>query len=245
MRDGPTLDPPRKMRWLLPLLGQTLGTPEPHEPSEPVTELVATILSQNTSDTNSHRAFDSLRDRFPTWRAVRDAERAELIDAIAVGGLAETKARSIQEALAALPEVEGEPSLSFIDTLSNDEAIARMAAFRGVGVKTAACVLLFAFNRNVCPVDTHVHRVANRLGLVATKDRDRTHADVSHLIPRGEAYNVHVLLVRFGRRVCKARRPLCHTCPLFDHCAWPDRHDAAETHLDRERQSPARRTART
>ena len=222
-----------KMGRVLALVESVIGTPEPHTPADPLDELVATILSQNTSDTNSRRAFHALKTRFPTWRAARDTDRDSLMDAISVGGLADTKARTIQEVLSAIEEVDGEPSLAFLSHMSNEAAVDALAKHRGIGVKTAACVLVFALDRDVCPVDTHVHRVTNRIGLVETRDRDRTYADLAELIPQGQAYAAHVLFVRFGRRVCVARNPKCHECPVFHECAWDERAATAAAHVDR------------
>ena len=205
-----------------------LGPPEPEVSDDPLGELVATILSQNTTDTNSGRAFDQLRERLPTWSAVRAAPRDDLIATIRVSGLAETKAEAIQSALRALDVVGGEPSLEGIRAMTDDEAIRFLSAFKGVGVKTAACVLLFGLGRDVCPVDTHVHRVLNRLGVVVSKSPDGTFVALEPLVPDGKAYELHVLLVQFGRRVCHARNPFCSECVLFDECAFEDKYAHAE-----------------
>ena len=126
-----------KLKRVLGHIEAHIGTPEPHEPAPPLDELVATILSQNTSDTNSHRASAALTERFPTWRSVRDASREALIDTISVGGLAPTKARTIQEFLGALEEVDGEPSLGFLSDLDDQAAVEALAGYRGVGVVIA------------------------------------------------------------------------------------------------------------
>jgi len=213
-----------KARSVLHLLAAELGEPPVEVSGEPLEELIATVLSQNTSDVNSHRAYDSLRRAFPRWSRARDAHIDDVIEAIRCGGLAETKAATIQAILRGIGVEDGEPSLS--GWLDGDDAadIARLTTFKGVGVKTAACVLLFALGRDICPVDTHVHRVANRLGLVRTASPDATHEALQPLVPPGKAYAFHVLFVRFGRRVCKARTPLCGTCPLYDECEFEDRH---------------------
>lgn len=197
-----------------------LGTPVRVISEDPLEELVATILSQNTTDTNSHRAFEALRERFPTWRDVRDAPREELLAAIHVAGLAKTKAETIQTLLRALDENQEEPSLDVIRTLNDEEALQFLTSFRGIGVKTAACVLLFGLGREVCPVDTHVHRVLNRLGVVKTKSPEETFFALRPLVPEGKAFELHVLLVRFGRRICRARNPRCGECVLFDVCTF-------------------------
>lgn len=208
------------MAFLVDELRAFLGTPRRLVSDDPLEELVATILSQNTTDANSNRAFEALRERFPTWREVRDASREELLATIRIAGLAETKAETIQTFLRALGDNRGEPSLEFIRTLNDEEALTFLTAFRGVGVKTAACVLLFALGREICPVDTHVHRVLNRLGVVKTKSPEETFFALRPLVPEGKAFELHVLLVRFGRKVCRARHPRCGECVLFDACAF-------------------------
>ena len=212
---------------MLRALDELLGTPERDVSGDPVGEIVGTILSQNTTAANSGTAYEALRKAMPTWSDVRDAERALLIDTIRPAGLADTKAATIQRVLQGLPTREGGPSLDALNDMSDEAATAHLVAFNGVGVKTAACVLVFALGRDICPVDTHVHRVANRLGLVDTKNRDKTYAALQSVIPAGQSYAAHVLLVRFGRATCKARGPLCHECPVFDDCRFEERHDYA------------------
>jgi endonuclease III len=222
-----------KIERILAALEGEIGPLEANVPGDPVGQIVGTILSQNTTDTNSHKAYEQLCGTFPTWSAVRDAPREDIVEAIRSAGLAETKASTMQNVLNALPAPDGEPSLDELNDMDDEAATAYLVAFNGVGVKTAACVLVFALGRDICPVDTHVHRVANRLGLVATKARDRTYSALKSVIPAGKAYVAHVLLVRFGRRVCKARNPLCHACPVFDDCAFDDRHECAARHAER------------
>jgi endonuclease-3 len=176
----------------------------------PVGELVYTVLSQNTADVNTDRTFAELTRRFPTWSAVRDAPVAAIADAIALGGLSHVKAPRI-----------GEPDLSVLGTLPDDEALAWLQDLPGVGPKTAACVLLFSLGRPVMPVDTHVHRVAGRLGLIDPGvTAEAAHAVLTALAgpDPADVYAAHVDLVRHGRRVCHARRPGCGRCPLADLC---------------------------
>ena len=226
-------DTAAKVDRILSALTGAIGAPEHEVSGDPVGEIVGTILSQNTTSANSGRASDALRLALPTWSDVRDADRGLLVDTIRAAGLADTKAATIQRVLEALPTPDGEPSLDALNDMDNDDATAHLVAFNGVGVKTAACVLVFALGRDICPVDTHVHRVANRLGLVATKDRDKTYGALKSVIPPGRSYDAHVLLVRFGRATCKARNPLCHTCPVFDDCAFDERHDHAARAAER------------
>jgi len=216
-----------KVHRILSLLADELGAPAHDVSGDPVGEIVGTILSQNTTSANSSKAYDALRLALPTWSDVRDADARFLIDTIRPAGLADTKAATIQRVLGGLPTRDEQPSLHALDDMDDDDATAHLVAFSGVGVKTAACVLVFALGRDICPVDTHVHRVANRLGLVDTKAPDKTYGALKSVIPAGRSYDAHVLLVRFGRATCKARNPLCHACPVFDCCAFEERHDHA------------------
>ena len=184
-------------------------------------ELVYTVLSQNTSDVNTDRTFASLKARFPAWSRVRDASVEDIEAAIALGGLAPTKAPRIKGILEAISRRTGEPDLSELADLSDADAEAYLKSMPGIGPKTAACVLLFALQRPVMPVDTHVHRVALRLGLI----EERVTAEQAHpLLTRlagpdaADVYATHVGFVRHGRRVCHARRPKCDVCPLAPLC---------------------------
>jgi endonuclease-3 len=195
------------------------GTPEPWRSDGPLAELVQTILSQNTSDVNTERAFASLWSRFGDWGAVLAAPTSAVADAIRSGGLAEIKAPRIQGVLAAIQRDRGELSLDFLAELPLDEARAYLTSLSGVGPKTAACVLLFALGMPALPVDTHVHRVSKRLGLIG----ERTSAEAAHrlleaAIPPAEMFDAHLLLIRHGRAICKALRPRCEACPLGDVC---------------------------
>ena len=187
---------------------------------DPVAELVLTLLSQNTSDTNSGRAYQSLVARFPDWDAVLAAPVGEIEAAIRIGGLAKTKAPRLKALLAELRERLGDEwDASQLKTLPLPEAKAWLTSLPGVGPKTAACVLLFALKRPALPVDTHVHRVCQRLGLINEKTgAAAAHALLESQVSRGQVYPFHVALIRHGRRVCKAGRPLCEQCVLSDRC---------------------------
>jgi endonuclease III len=189
-----------------------------------VDELVMTVLSQHTSDLNTARAFRSLKDRFPNWRSVRDAEPAELADAIRSGGLADTKSIRIQRILAEIEEREGSLDLRRLNELDDQEVERYLVSLPGVGPKTAACVLLFSMGRAAFPVDTHVHRVAIRLGLIPPKaSAEQAHRLLEPGIAPQLRYEFHMQLIKHGREVCKAARPLCNDCVLFDLCdAGPD-----------------------
>ena len=184
-----------------------------------MSELVLTILSQNTSDANSGRAFMRLRSRFRTWEELLAADVEAIVQEIQAGGLATIKAPRIKAALEAVYERRGNFDLEFLRDLPLEEAKASLRELKGVGPKTAACVLMFALGRPALPVDTHVHRVAQRLGLVPAKAGAAEAHDIleAHLEP-DEVYPFHISLIKHGRRICRSQRPLCERCPLLDGC---------------------------
>jgi len=188
---------------------------------DPISELVSTILSQNTNDVNRDRAFERLRERFPTWEAVRDADVDEVKEAIRVSGLANHKAPAIQRALRYITDRRGDLCLDFLRELPISDAKAWLTAIRGVGPKTAAIVLLFSLGRPAFPVDTHVHRVTGRLGLIGPKvSREQAHEILEALLPEDLYYAFHLNVIRHGRELCAARNPRCEACPLQDLCQY-------------------------
>jgi len=187
----------------------------------PLEELIACILSQHTSDVNSERAFARLKERFPRWQEVIDAPTDEIADAIRCGGLADSKAPRIQEVLRRIEADRGRISLDFLETLPDAEARAYLMSLPGVGPKTAAIVLCFALGRPVIPVDTHVFRVAWRLGLIEKRIGEaKAHDALQALVPEDRVYPFHVALIMHGRQVCKAPVPRCEICPLTDLCRY-------------------------
>ncbi|GIK63049.1 MAG: endonuclease III [Chloroflexota bacterium] len=197
------------------------GYPEWRPALPPLDELVSTILSQNTSDTNRDKAFFALKAKFLDWESVRDAP-VELIESIIrPAGLSKQKAPRIQAALHYITEKRGTLSLDFLKDLSVAEAKAWLTSMNGIGPKTTAIILLFAFNIPAFPVDTHVHRVTGRLGLIDEKtSADRAHDELEAIIPADEFYPAHLNIIRHGREVCKARKPLCERCPLTSDCRY-------------------------
>jgi endonuclease III len=180
---------------------------------------VATVLSQHTSDTNSARAFESLKKRFLTWEQVADADPTDLADAIRSGGLADQKAPRIRAILRAIEEREGSIDLSRLDKLSDNEVDEYLCSLPGVGPKTAACVLVFSMGRAAFPIDTHVHRVTRRLGWIDDEaSADKAHRELAPRVPPEIRYELHMALIDHGRRVCVARRPRCSDCVLLDLC---------------------------
>lgn len=207
-------------RWVHRRLLEHYG--RPHWPSnyEPLEELVGTILSQHTSDVNSERAYSALRQTFASWEEVRDAPVHEIVAAIRAGGLAVVKAQRIQAVLRTLTNEDGRVELPDLRVMKHRDAVALLAALPGVGRKTAACVLLFGAHVPALPVDTHVHRVSLRLGLVPPRTSPEATSDAleAALDPR-QYYAFHVNLIRLGREICKAPRPNCEICPLQARCA--------------------------
>jgi endonuclease III len=183
-------------------------------------ELVGTILSQNTSDVNSSRAFESLKQSFPDWERVIAAKPAQLARAIRIGGLAKQKAPRIQAILKEIKRSTGKLSLNFLTEMETVSAMQYLQGFTGVGSKTAACVLMFGLNRDVCPVDTHIHRILNRLGLLSTKNADATFTELQPLVPKRKSYSLHINLIRHGKQICKAQKPACENCILAEGCAY-------------------------
>ncbi|MFA5078595.1 MAG: endonuclease III [Dehalococcoidia bacterium] len=208
-----------KIEKILNLLISAYGDRIPERRLEPVGELILTILSQNTSDVNSRRAFKSLTASFAGWDKVAHAPAAKIADSIRAGGLARVKSGYIKKALQYLEKDAGGYDLRFLKDMEPAEARAWLTRLPGVGMKTASCVLLFSLGMPAFPVDTHVLRVAVRLGLLAPKTTaDAAHIEMEHLVPAADIYRCHVLMIEHGRRTCKAQRPLCGGCVLSRLC---------------------------
>jgi endonuclease-3 len=227
--------PPRRLRAILERLRREYGRPSTRIHAAPIDELVLTVLSQNTNDRNRDVAYERLRDRFPSWEAVRAAPVEEIEEAIRPGGLAVTKAPRIQRILDAISEhpapgvagaEPGSMDLSWMADGPLAEARDYLCELPGVGRKTAACVLLFSYGRHDVPVDTHVHRVGTRLGLFRPgASLDECHDEMLRLSRGADPLEAHVALIRHGRRTCHARSPRCGECPLLRTCPFGRRAD--------------------
>ena len=207
-------------------LEKFLGKPgPPRRRAKPLDMLIATILSQNTNDRNSHRAYLQLRERFPTWERVVKAPAKAIASAIRIGGMANQKSVRIKKLLKTLQVRFGTLDLGFFKRKSNEELFEILLSLDGVGTKTAACVLLFSLGRDVFPVDTHVHRICGRLGLAPhCKAPEKTFEAMKTIVPHNKAYSFHTNLIRFGRKLCRSNRPLCALCPIFDECRYERKH---------------------
>jgi endonuclease III len=217
----PTVDTTR-LRAILKRLARAYGMPRWKPTHDPLGELIATILSQNTSDVNSERAYESLRQAYPTWEDVWHADPDDLASVIRSGGLAVLKSRRIQEVLHQLEARQGSLSLDFLIGMPMPAARAFLGDFPGVGPKTIACVLLFACGHPAFPIDTHIFRVTTRLGLLPEGcTAERAHVIIEPHIPALAVYSAHVNLIRHGRTLCKARQPACTACCLRTFCPYP------------------------
>jgi len=219
--DEHTLPPAQKVKNVYRELAAYYGELEWRLSTDPLSELILTILSQHTSDLNRDRAFETMRTRFSTWEEVRDAPTYELADAIKSGGLANIKAPRIQQVLRQISDERDELNLDFLLDMPVEDAKAWLARFKGVGPKTAACVLMFACGMPVLPVDTHVFRVSQRLGLIGPRtNAEKAHTELEAIVPPEERYNFHIYVISYGRDVCHAQRPLCEQCVLTQWCEY-------------------------
>lgn len=206
---------------VLCLLRAEYGSGRRHARSNPTDSLIATILSQHTADRNSGLAFERLKERYTSWTEIADADVIELAAVIRPAGLGNIKAARIQSALHELDRRHGSMDLAFLNNLPLMEAREMLRTLPGVGPKTAACVLLFACDLPALPVDTHVHRVTKRLGLIgATDSAERAHDALEALVPAEDVYDFHVTMIAHGRQACQARRPRCEVCVLQKHCDY-------------------------
>lgn len=192
-------------------------------PPDPVDMLIATILSQNTNDRNSFKAYQNLKRKYSSWDKVSKQSREEIEETIRVAGLGKQKSHAIKNFLSSIKKEYGEISLEHLKKLSDDEILAKLISFPGVGIKTASCVLQFSLKRNICPVDTHVHRTVNRIGILKASSPDKTFYMLKENMPDKIAHAFHTNLIRLGREICKPSKPLCSICPAVDICEYEDK----------------------
>lgn len=209
----------RLIKKIMALLARAYGKPPERRPSDPVDELVRTILSQNTSDRNSMPAFGALKRSFGSWARVLAAPASKISSPIKHAGLANIKAKRIKDVLRRIRGREGSITLKPLRAMEPEEAMEYLTSLEGVGPKTASCVLLFSFGMPVMPVDTHIFRVTKRLGLIARKTGiDQAHKELTATVPKGLIYDFHLSIIEHGRRTCMARNPACGSCILYSLC---------------------------
>ena len=211
----------KKIEKINTLLIECFGQPDrPKNLPAPLDTIIGTILSQNTNDQNSYRAYKNLKDNFKTWDQLAELKPIQIEKIIKVAGLGKQKSKAIHELLQSLKKNKNLISLDHIKNNSDEEILDELTSYNGVGVKTASCVLLFSLNRNICPVDTHVHRTLNRIGLVKTNIPEKTFYVLLNKIPDGTAHSFHTNLIRLGREICKPANPNCSVCPLLKICKF-------------------------
>ncbi|MCL5020759.1 MAG: endonuclease III [Bacteroidetes bacterium] len=191
---------------------------------DPLDLLIATVLSQNTNDVNSHRAYVSLKSRYPVFLDLAGAKPRDIEQLIKVGGIARKKSMAITGIVSEIMDRFPSFERRYLRRMDRSTLIDRLRELNGVGYKTASCVSLFALgDDDAFPVDTHVHRILNRLGITGEKTPDKTYLAVRGSIPPGMGYEIHINLIKFGRKVCTAQSPKCFECVLFDLCAWKEK----------------------
>jgi endonuclease-3 len=204
---------------VIKLLEREYGPCQRHPNKDPVDVLIETILSQNTSDSNSGRAFACLKASFDSWEAVASAPAQGIAEAIKCGGLSQIKAARVKQVLQQIEKENGRITLGSLKSRTMTEAEEYLRRLPGVGPKTASCVLLFSLDKPSLPVDTHVFRVSRRLGLIEPKIAIAKAADLLRKqVPPSKVYQFHVHMIEHGRRVCHARKPSCCRCALKGIC---------------------------
>lgn len=210
-----------KVKRIALLLEKRYGIPEREGKEDPLDILIQTILSQNTNDLNRDRAYERLKSRFPLWEDVLNAKTEAVISAIRPGGLARQKAKRIREILCWIKKREKRLSLSFLKRMDSEEIKKLIGGLRGIGPKTVHCLLLFGLERDAFPVDTHILRIGKRLGFIPERmDAVKAHPWMVSLIPKGKSLSLHLNLIRFGRSICRAKRPQCEECFLAEECLY-------------------------
>jgi len=215
----------RKLNIVIKKLSEYFGTPYDYKSKSPeiLDVLIATKLSQNTTDKSAYVAFTNLKRKFDDWDSVADSEVGEIKECIQVCGLSNTKARNIKTMLLNMKKNYGNLDLSFIRKLDDEKVYEEFLKYEGIGVKTISCVLIFALGRDAFPVDTHVYRTLSRLGVVKANTPEKVFEQIKDQIPEGKKYELHANLMKFGRNICKAKNPLCNICFLYSTCEFKEK----------------------
>jgi endonuclease-3 len=214
----------KKIDKINQLLIEHFGIPaKSKKQPDPLDAIIGTILSQNTNDNNSYRAYRNLKENFKSWEEVASLKPSQIEKYIRVAGLGKQKSKAIYELLQSLKKVQKNISLDHIRNKNDSEILEELTSYKGIGVKTASCVLLFSLDRNICPVDTHVHRTLNRIGLVKTNTPEKTFYAILNKLPEAVAHSFHTNLIRLGREFCKPSKPNCPVCPLKKICKYENK----------------------
>lgn len=220
-RSAKQRSPERKIDRVYALLEQSYGVRINDPGGDPLDGLIGTILSQATTDTNSSRAHRALRQAYPDWATILTTPEEELAEVIRSGGLANLKARRIKEMLAAIQEERGNLDLAFLDALTPEDGRDWLRRLPGVGPKTAACVMMFDLGKPILPVDTHVHRVSKRIGLIGPRiSAEAAHNALQEQLQPEQIYEFHLNMIAHGRTICRAPLPKCPLCPLTTLCNY-------------------------
>lgn len=211
----------QKIEFILSKLEEIYGIPVLKNSPDPLEGLISGILSQNTNDKNRDMAYNNLKSRFRSWNEIREADPDDISDAIRVGGLFRVKSIYIKNLLNWVYENYGSFNLKVICEESEKEFFKRLCSLKGVGVKTAAVTLLFCCGRDVFPVDTHIHRILMRTGIISRRiSRDKAYYLMKDVIPEGKSLSLHINMIKLGRTICRARIPLCSNCPVAEVCEF-------------------------
>ncbi|MEO6693763.1 MAG: endonuclease III [Ignavibacteria bacterium] len=215
----------RKLNIVIKALAEYFGDPYDHRSRSPeiLDVLIATKLSQNTTDKSAYVAFTNLKKKFKSWDIVADAEADEIKTCIQVCGLSNTKARDIKTMLQNMKKNYGSLDLSFIRDFNDERIYEEFQQYNGIGIKTISCLMIFALGRDAFPVDTHVYRTLSRLGIVNANTPDKAYEQINDRIPSGKKYELHANLMKFGRNICKSRIPLCNICFLYSICEFEEK----------------------
>ena len=215
------MDIQQKTEFISDTLENMFGTPKWDSTRDVLACLIETILSQNTTDVSRDKGYARLREQFPTWDDVVQADVQAVQESIKIVGLGNQKATTIKNFLSWLKAEYGELSLEFIHDMKTEDALELLCQHKGIGIKTASVTLAFACGREVFPVDTHIHRISKRLALIPQNcSADKAHVELPKIVPKGKSYPFHMNLIYFGRQICNARKPMCEQCPFTQHCLY-------------------------